>query len=103
MASSASADGDFGTITENAVKRFQQSNNLTVDGKAGPNTLTALVSMVKKVQNDINRKEIQVDGIYGSGTKAAVTDIQKKSNCLKADGIAGENTRYYLAYNLGAN
>ena len=37
-----SADGDFGDATETAVKNFQANNGLTVDGKAGTNTLSKL-------------------------------------------------------------
>lgn len=36
--------GYFGTETEAAVKKFQQSNGLTADGKVGINTLKALKS-----------------------------------------------------------
>jgi hypothetical protein len=36
------ADGDFGNITENAVKDFQRKNNLTVDGVVGNITLSKL-------------------------------------------------------------
>lgn len=39
-----SVDGSFGPGTENAVKAFQQANGLTVDGKAGKNTLNRLNS-----------------------------------------------------------
>lgn len=35
-------DGDFGVNTENAIKSYQQSNGLTVDGVAGKNTFTKL-------------------------------------------------------------
>lgn len=35
-------DGIFGKQTEDAVRRFQRYNNLTVDGIAGPNTLRAM-------------------------------------------------------------
>jgi len=37
-------DGDFGDQTDGAVKSFQKSNGLTVDGMVGPQTWTALVN-----------------------------------------------------------
>jgi len=37
-----SVDGIYGTETTKAVKYFQQKNKLTVDGIAGPKTLTAM-------------------------------------------------------------
>ena len=39
-----SVDGDFGAGTEAAVEEFQKANGLTVDGKAGTNTLKKLNS-----------------------------------------------------------
>ena len=35
-------DGDFGGGTESAVKSFQKTRNLSVDGKVGSNTWAAL-------------------------------------------------------------
>ena len=40
-----SIDGIFGSLTLNAVRTFQQENNLTVDGLVGNNTWNALISM----------------------------------------------------------
>ena len=37
-----SVDGVYGSATERAVQLFQKRNGLTVDGKAGPQTLRAL-------------------------------------------------------------
>ena len=37
-------DGIFGKGTEDVVKKFQQENGLTVDGKVGPKTLEKLMS-----------------------------------------------------------
>lgn len=31
-------DGDFGNMTEEAVKNFQKENNIVVDGVVGPQT-----------------------------------------------------------------
>ena len=39
---SGEVDGVYGSKTEAAVRAFQQKNGLTVDGKAGPATLSAL-------------------------------------------------------------
>lgn len=111
-------DGVFGTQTQNAVKLFQQKNGLSVDGIAGLQTLRAMGITTSSSQsssstvssipikygsrgNDV--KTIQsklknwgyytgaVDGIFGSGTKSAVSSFQKK-NGLTADGIVGSQT-----------
>lgn len=39
---SGSVDGIYGTLTKDAVKKFQKSAGLTADGIAGPKTLSAL-------------------------------------------------------------
>lgn len=36
-------DGDFGSVTDSAVRAYQSVNRLVVDGKAGPKTWEALV------------------------------------------------------------
>lgn len=38
----AGADGEFGKATLKAVKQFQEDNGLTVDGEAGPDTLSLI-------------------------------------------------------------
>src|SRR5690606_30877130 len=44
------ADGHFGAQTETAVKAFQTRHGLTVDGWAGPRTLSAIVEALKARQ-----------------------------------------------------
>ena len=39
------SDGDFGPETEKAVKEYQKYYNLQVDGIAGPQTLTHMVTV----------------------------------------------------------
>jgi N-acetylmuramoyl-L-alanine amidase len=41
-------DGEFGNLTESAVKKFQTDNKLTVDGIAGKNTLAKIAELVSK-------------------------------------------------------
>jgi len=111
------ADGEFDASTEEAVKAFQDRNNIFDDGVAGPTTLTKLYSSsarsassavahlgslsqgaqgnaVRSLQKDLRTLGYyngSVDGDYGSGTVAAVTAFQR-ANGLKADGIAGKGT-----------
>jgi N-acetylmuramoyl-L-alanine amidase len=42
-------DGVFGDRTENAVREFQQSVGVKVDGKCGPATITALIRLTRTV------------------------------------------------------
>ena len=51
-----SVDGVYGSATEKAVRLFQQKNGLTVDGKAGVQTLAAMgiTASAPAVNNDAN-------------------------------------------------
>lgn len=110
-------DGDFGFRTEAAVKRFQSTRGLVVDGIVGPVTSTALAaavagvsvpkpypgklikygskgSDVKWVQTQLNRLRgagLVVDGDFGAKTLAAVKSFQR-SRRLRVDGIVGPVT-----------
>jgi peptidoglycan hydrolase-like protein with peptidoglycan-binding domain len=100
------ADGQFGPATEKALKAYQQQNNLTSDGIAGPDTfsqmgLHELVLLmpgtsgetVKKLQRALG---IDADGQYGPATAAAVKKYQQEKS-LEADGLAGPVTLASLA------
>ena len=106
-------DGLYGPLTEAAVKRFQSSAGLQVDGIAGPRTLKALRSewpqpvgrgegydrrggsdQVRAVQRRLQTADQRpgpVDGVFGPRTEAAVIRFQSKTG-LAADGVVGQNT-----------
>lgn len=111
-------DGDFGDKTLAALKSFQQSSKLVVDGICGPITRKALLSSsgnnpfkeptvdvklgssgnnVKWLQWELNQSgaSLIVDGKFQEKTLAAVKDFQTRSN-IKVDGIVGKQTRKYL-------
>ena len=46
-------DGVFGDRTENAVREFQQSVGVNVDGKCGPATITALIRLTRTVSGGV--------------------------------------------------
>lgn len=111
--------GYYGSITENAVKTYQKAKGLTVDGIAGPQTLSKLFSSsttsstttkldtskvyrlydessgVKAMQQALVNlgymQQKHTTGYFGSLTLAAVKSFQKNNN-LTVDGVAGYNT-----------
>ncbi len=113
---SGNVDGIFGAKTYAAVTAFQKANGLGVDGIVGkltwaklydatPVNVTPVTTQpmlrtgsrgdaVRKLQELLNAKGYtcgNVDGIFGSKTKAAVLAFQK-ANGLGADGIVGPLT-----------
>lgn len=105
-------DGDFGPVTKAAVVEFQTDKGLHPDGVVGQQTWTALLANsrianirgaartrpplregdrgddVKFLQEKLG---INPDGIFGSGTQAAVLKFQRAKK-LAADGIVGAKT-----------
>jgi peptidoglycan hydrolase-like protein with peptidoglycan-binding domain len=86
-------DGLFGSGTQTAVKAYQTAAHLTADGIVGRNTWTALfgdaptsiakyssrTNAVKAFQHLLNSKygeSLTVDGVFGSGTEAAIKRYQ---------------------------
>lgn len=101
-------DGIFGQRTQNAVRNFQQTNSLSVDGMVGQNTWKTLLTLAPEpllkrgsrgaytryLQQLLESKMIPVsgiDGIFGAQTENAVRRFQQ-DNGLTVDGIVGTNT-----------
>lgn len=97
-----SIDGSFGAKTLAAVKSYQRENGLTVDGKAGPNTLNSIITKAKKLQTDLKKLGYyngSIDGILGPSSVSAVKAYQK-ANSLTADGIVGPNTETSIYFDI---
>ena len=100
---SVAADGIFGSGTATAVRSFQAGSGLAQDGVVGPQTWDALVltvhqgstgPAVRAVQLQLNKKRrlsLAVDGVFGSGTAAAVRSFQTHAG-ISADGVVGATT-----------
>jgi peptidoglycan hydrolase-like protein with peptidoglycan-binding domain len=114
------ATGYYGSLTKEAVKKFQQNNGLVADGVIGPNTEQALNQTypetpppttqptvrlgdnsptVLRVQRQLSSLKLydwrKMDGNFDETTKKAVINFQK-ANGLTPDGIVGLKTHTML-------
>ena len=111
LANSYKVKGKMDDATITAIRKFQESNDLTADGCLGPSTMAAMDSKdakaytltlgmkgseVKAVQKRLKAlgyltSNSQVDGYYGDSTEDAVEEFQRR-NGLSADGTVGTKT-----------
>jgi len=108
------ATGYFGSVTEDAVKRFQRDAGLLADGMVGAGTDEAIrqkigstpapgsgvlrlndtgdqVSALQRRLTDLGYFSGPVTGFFGSQTQSAVINFQQ-ANRLTADGMVGAST-----------
>lgn len=86
-------DGIIGWRTRKAIKLFQKSFDLTVDGIWGNKSNTKCMNIVSDIQRKLGCSLI--DGIVGAETIEKTKQFQLRNN-LQVDGIAGVNTRAKL-------
>lgn len=110
---SGNVDGSYGTATVTAVRNFQSSTSLRVDGIAGPATQRKLystssgsttystirpgdtgssVSNLQYTLYELGYYDGSVDGTYGATTTDAVRAFQIRNAITPVDGIAGPKT-----------
>jgi peptidoglycan hydrolase-like protein with peptidoglycan-binding domain len=116
-------DSIFGTKTQDAVKSFQQGNNLTPDGIVGqttwqalpadPNTPRIARGAVGTVVTALQKGLLAfggantatdpgpIDGDFGPRTESAVRAYQTQQN-IGVDGIVGDQTWWVPAGAAGA-
>ena len=97
--------GTYNAATKTAVKNFQKSKNLTADGIAGLDTLTALAKTlpivnykdyskskyVKAVQALVGFSGSSIDGKYGNNTRANVIAFQAVASITQTGNVAAND------------
>jgi peptidoglycan hydrolase-like protein with peptidoglycan-binding domain len=66
---SGSVDGIYGPLTRKAVRSYQQQQNLTADGRLGPQTLSSLGVQESTPGTSFGKAGSQVKNSYAAGGK----------------------------------
>jgi len=71
------ADGGYGDETVEAVKKFQQDNGLSVDGKIGKNTIAKMVSVLNLSVPGAVSTAYEAGKLFGENVKQTLVTIGK--------------------------
>jgi 3D (Asp-Asp-Asp) domain-containing protein/peptidoglycan hydrolase-like protein with peptidoglycan-binding domain len=103
-------DGIYGSVTEKAVKNFQQANHIAVDGIAGPVTFAALIHNpvrgkdedynAGKVSDESSSKEV-VKGASISPNKSGTADQNAGNKNMSTSGNNTTNKSEEMVQNSG--
>ena len=64
-----SVDGIYGPLTRKAVRSYQRQQNLTADGRLGPQTLSSLGVQEPRPATSFNKAGTQMKNSYSTGGK----------------------------------
>ena len=91
------ADGVFGTNTENAVKKFQKANRLTADGLAGAKTLELLYKKAGMKKSSSSQSSASASS--SSSSSASSSSSSAASASSSSSGLFGGN---YATMRMGS-